>query len=211
MERSMILSFLKKPGACQRMSDVIKGVAMRVKQRQEKVTPKGRVKGAILMSAAALAASAAAPVFARNVPVPSALSQQPRQPLRVRQVTPLQFGSFVAGAGSGSLRIDPHSGSRSSTGGITGFGGGYGRAVFEITGEPGASFTVLLPREMSLVSHTQQPGVLAMRELVSDPEDKATLGPDGKASIAVGGVLQPAGRMTKGDYSGLFPITVFYQ
>ena len=135
----------------------------------------------------------------------------PRRTIRLREVSPLQFGTFTIGKGGGSLTIDPRTGSRTASGNVAPLGGGYDRGLFEISGEPGGSFSILMPNEMPMLNRSGRPGILAMRKLASHPPESGMLGPDGKASVGVGAMLQTVGgKASAGEYTGVFPITIIY-
>ncbi len=128
-------------------------------------------------------------------------------PLQLVRVEDLHFGRIVGGWAPGTVAIDAATGQKTVQGGAINLGGFHSRAEFDLAGRPNAGFVVLLPGSVDLVGG---PGTVALTDLVASPNGGA-LGPDGKATVLVGGILQIGSNQPGGDYSGAFDILVDYQ
>jgi hypothetical protein len=128
------------------------------------------------------------------------------QPLRIEITANLDF-SRIAGGSGGSVGIDP-SGRGTVQGNVATLGGAGFSGHVLVTGAPGRSISISLPREAELTSSSG--GVARLRNIVAGVPPVAQLGPDGRLEFGFGGVLD-VGRDATGDYSGRIPITVTYE
>jgi hypothetical protein len=150
-----------------------------------------RVAGGTLLLALA-AAVAPSPVAAQSISTVSALS----------------FGSFVAGTG-GSITVSP-AGARTQTGGVVllGQGSSYAAAIFRVSGTAGATYTITLPGNDTVVlsdgTHT-----MALNGFLNSPPT-GTLSGGGTQMIQVGGTLIVGSGQAPGAYTGTFNVTVNY-
>jgi hypothetical protein len=128
-----------------------------------------------------------------------------RAPIVVRTVQDLRFGPLAkAPSAPGAVSIDPRSGNRQLTGDVVALGGDYGFAEFELLGEPGAVYQIVLPSGLHLGRGRTIVG------LVAHPGLAGTFGVDGKATVQVGGTLELAPVVECGRHDALFTISVEY-
>jgi hypothetical protein len=144
--------------------------------------------------------------------------------LKIKSKHKLQFGKIASQpSGVTKIVIDPITGSKNVIGGPD-LGGQYGPAKFEVTGNPGNLFVVTLPRKITLDGQTgsiikasqltvhipsqQQNGSFSFG---TNGDKVGSLGPDGKATIFIGGTLTVRPGKTSGKYVGAIPLFVDYQ
>lgn len=130
----------------------------------------------------------------------------------------LDFGTLASGATAGTVTVDPVTGARSATGGVTPVGAGHQRAVFQGTGGflllfvSGSNSATLAragggaaPMTATLTrAATTSGGGIALLGA------SATLFPSGVQTYYVGGTLTVPANQPPGDYSGTFTLTVNY-
>ncbi len=125
---------------------------------------------------------------------------------------PLNFGRFTTGSNGGAVIISPD-GLRSVRGTVTPAGGMYSPGRFVVTGSPGASFTITLPGEETILVHQQSGNTMQVNGWLSDPPsgDAANLS-DGSRMVSIGATLN-IGSMEEnpaGIYAGTFVLTFAY-
>ncbi len=163
------------------------------------------------------------------VPVPGDTGTEGKKlkPIVIRVLQDLAFGSYVAGNTiGGQISINPETGRKSALGAFTA-GGDHSRGEYEITGEPNQRFVVTLPATGFNLAGQQNQGPQLHRfsvYIVSgaahgnprgavDPGSgnrvTGTLGPDGKATLYLGGTLvtRPGNR---GGFNSSFDFFVDY-
>ena len=129
----------------------------------------------------------------------------------------LDFGTLISGATGGTATVDPVTGARTTSGGVTPVGAGEQRAIFQGTGGllllfvsgsnsvtltragGGGSMTATLTRAVT----TSGGGITLLGP-------SATLFPSGVQTYYVGGTLTVPANQPPGDYSGTFTLTVNY-
>src|SRR5690606_28017339 len=129
--------------------------------------------------------------------------------LAANEDEPLNFGRFTAGGGGGAVIISPD-GLRSVRGTVTAAGGMHSPGRFVVTGSPGASFTISLPGEETVLVHQQSGNTMQVNGWLSDPPpgDAANLS-DGSRMVSIGATLN-IGSMEQnpaGIYAGTFVLT----
>jgi hypothetical protein len=132
--------------------------------------------------------------------------------LEANEDEPLNFGRFIPGNSGGAIIISPD-GLRSMRGSITAAGGMHSPGRFLVTGSPGASFTIRLPGEETVLVHQQSGNTMHVGGWISDPPpgDAANLS-DGSCMVSIGATLN-IGNMEQnpaGVYSGTFVLTFAY-
>jgi len=119
----------------------------------------------------------------------------------------LDFGNVQAGVTSGTVVIPPN-GARSGSGGVTlGAPSSEGPAIFNVAGEPGASYSITLPSSLTLDHNTDH---MTVDTFVSTPSTTGTLDGDGKNVLKVGATLHVAANQPPGTYTKQFTVTVTY-
>ena len=129
------------------------------------------------------------------------------QPLRIEITANLDFSRIAGGNGGGSIGIDP-TGRGSVQGDVAAIGGTGFSGHVVVTGTPGRTISITMPREAELTSSSGR--IARLRNIVAGVPPVARLGPDGRLEFGFGGVLD-VGRDATGDYSGRIPITVSYE
>ena len=132
--------------------------------------------------------------------------------LSANEDEPLNFGRFTTGSSGGSVIISPD-GLRAVRGTVMPAGGGFSPGRFLVSGAPGASFTISLPDEETLLVHQQSGNTMQVNGWLSDPPpgDAANLA-DGSRVVSIGATLN-MGNMSEnpvGIYSGTFVLTFAY-
>lgn len=155
------------------------------------------------------------PAFADTeapAPVPPPVTQPAppkRRDITVRQLTPMEFGTFASGPGGGNLTISP-SGARLPGGNISVLSmEAAGAADFEVTGQAEEIVTIYLPERVILGGNGGN-GDTVIINLTSAPADTLTLDAQGRGRVKVGGTLRIPGNIAPGSYSGNFDIDVRY-
>jgi hypothetical protein len=148
----------------------------------------------------------AIPLLALMLAVPAGVSNSAeRAPIEVRTVQDLRFGQLAkASSAPGAVRIDPRTGDRQLSGDVYGLGGDYGFAEFELLGEPGAEYQIVLPSRFHLG------GGRTIVELVAHPGLTGTFELDGRTTVRVGGTLDLAPVIESGHHDVLFTVCVEY-
>jgi len=121
----------------------------------------------------------------------------------------LQFGSVVRSQKGGSVTIDPNTDNISYSGVTRGQNMTYSTASFESTGEPDYSYSISLPKKVTL---TREGGKQTMS--VSDfthSDEAGHLDKKGADSFKVGATLEVGANQETGRYRGSFTIMVEYQ
>lgn len=124
----------------------------------------------------------------------------------------LNFGRFTPGNNGGAVIITPD-GLRSVRGTVTTAGGAHSPGRFVVTGAPGASFTISLPGEETVLVHQQSGNTMQVNGWISDPPtgDAANLS-DGSRAVSIGATLN-IGNIEEnpaGIYAGTFVLTFAY-
>lgn len=122
--------------------------------------------------------------------------------------TTLDFSTAAhTNAGSGSITVDPRTGSRQLSG-LVGLSGPALRGTVTITGQPFARLSISLPRSVQLNSNLG--AVADVTDIRTDLSPSPMLGADGRLVFSFGGKLTVRDEAA-GDFNGRFPITADYQ
>lgn len=136
----------------------------------------------------------------------SSATALPERPLTVDVVADLDFSRLVAGAGGGSLSLDPRTGA-SREGAIESIGGGGFVGRVHITGTPLREVQIDLPDSIELTG--SRGDIVRVTNIATNLPADSRLGPDGTLDFAFGGRLTLSGSAS-GDYRGRIAITVSY-
>jgi hypothetical protein len=132
------------------------------------------------------------------------------RPIAIAATASLRFGVIARPSTAGTLTVST-TGAVSTTGGVIGSNAinqgalGPRAGTFRVTGEPGASFGVVLPPTATVTA----PGGSMTISLFT--VGALTGSPVGTLDIAVGGTLAVSANQPVGSYSGTYQITVNYQ
>ena len=125
----------------------------------------------------------------------------------------LNFGRFSTGIHGGDITIHPD-GSRILLGSVTAVAGSYGPGVFEVTGAPGASFTIQLPQAPAVLFHQESSKTMLVEDWVTDPslENGPVTLIDGQRVISLGATLSVGSYDDNpvGIYTGTFQLVFAY-
>jgi hypothetical protein len=133
--------------------------------------------------------------------------------LTATEVSQLNFGRFSPETQGGTILITPE-GSLSSTGTVAISGGTHNPASFYITGEGGATFSIILPTGPAVLSNTGSSKTMQVANWVSNPASGTGTGllAQGSKEVKVGATLI-VGTMEQnpvGIYTGTYAITFSY-
>lgn len=133
----------------------------------------------------------------------------PERPVKIDIDTELNFGLAAHDAsGSGSIRIDPATGLRSTQGGLVALGGSGFRGTARITGQPFARVRIDFPRTTRM--HAPQGGSAEIVDLVASIPTVATLDATGQLSFSFSGRFAVSGG-AEGDFRGRIAIVADYE
>lgn len=120
----------------------------------------------------------------------------------------LDFGSLIPGTG-GTVKINPSTNARSTTGGVTASGGSPSAARFVATGVIGLFATITLPNSIILVRSggTEK---MTVGTITTNGSTLRLFTGTPTLDVRVGGTLTVNANQVAGSYSGQFNVTVFY-
>lgn len=166
------------------------------------------------LPALAAALLAASPAFAGTADTATAEARGTvLQPLTITRLSDLDFGWVVSTANAGTVSIDPDSGTRSTTGGVTAVANYPGnRAKFAGAGTVGNAVLLTLTQPGVLVSQTN-PADTVGASLTLDNGGATTryVGTSSTFLVGVGGDFNIAANQPNGVYTANFDLTADYQ
>jgi hypothetical protein len=155
--------------------------------------------GGVVFSQATPPVNAAGHVFAEIIPIFTA-----------SETSQMNFGKFSPGPMGGEIILSPES-TISVLGGIRKGGGSYNAASFYVTGDVDDSYTISLPSEPILLTHTSDSKTLKIDNWVSIPSPGVATGKlkDGFQIVHVGATLKVGTLVDNpvGIYTGSYSIT----
>ncbi len=155
---------------------------------------------------AVIAVSTLAVILALLAGLPKATALKP---ITISQVQTLDFANLISTPGaSGTSVLNPSTGVKSVTGGVTDFGGVHLVALFDVTGSNSGSYTITLPGTITIT----EPGgaTTTITNFTSFPSGTGAFDGTGKATLVVGATLQVAAGQSSGVYTSVFDVTVTY-
>ena len=130
-------------------------------------------------------------------------------PLNVEIRTQLDFSRATSGGnGSGQISIDPSNGDRRVVGDVIDLGGSALAGSAILTGKPGSSVKVDMPRSIRMTSSSG--GAIEITNLRTNLPPQAKLDHFGKLEFSFGGDLIIKGSVA-GTFRGRIPITAEYE
>jgi hypothetical protein len=135
-------------------------------------------------------------------------------PIGVSAVSDLAFGTIIpASATAGTVIINPDTGARSLTGGVTLVNSTYGPALFAVIGPAKRPFHVDLPNNTITIS-SPAGGTMQVKNFTTSSDlngsKNGKFDAAGNASFKVGGTLTVAANQATGLYTGTFTVNVNY-
>lgn len=160
--------------------------------------------------AAALAGCAATPAHAAATTAQAQAVTVAK--LSLLKLDDLDFGDLASGATAGTATINPDTGARTVTGGVTQLGGTFGPAEFLGAGTPNK--TVLVREPNGSITLTRSGGTETMTvsnfTVNGGNGTSRKIGADGTLRFFVGGRLNVGANQAQGTYLGTFTVTVDY-
>lgn len=158
-----------------------------------------------------LAAASAAPASAATVT--STVQLTVVAPLTVVKFEDLEFGALLASASAGKAIIDPTSGARTTTGGVTGASGAYNPAHFATAGSPNQHINIKLPNQNITLTRVGGGATMTAQQFTRDntPPNSARLDANGNFEFKVGATLNVGANQMAGRYVGSFDVEVAFQ
>ena len=133
--------------------------------------------------------------------------------LTATETSQLNFGRFSPETQGGAILIMPD-GSRTATGTVELSGGTHNPASFNITGEGGATFSIILPPGPAILTNTGSSKTMQVSNWVSNPPQGIGAGllTKGSQEIKIGATLFVGSLEDNpvGIYSGTYAITFGY-
>lgn len=168
------------------------------------------------LALAALAATTAfaAPAAAQTVPVSATAEARGLiiQPLSFVNLNRLNFGTIVASNLAGSVTIDPATGARTTSGGVTGAPSDVGgRGLFEGLGFAGQAVQISSSVPAMLVNQSDSTQAVVFRNFTLDGANTRVIGVTGSFRVGVGATIDVAANQAPGVYSAQFTVTADYQ
>ena len=130
------------------------------------------------------------------------------RPITITMIQNLDFGNVGSSLTSGTVVIDPVTGTKTVTGGAMDLGGVHTTAIFSITGEKNIIFTITLPSQITMTAPGG--GTAVVDAFTSSPSGFGIFNQQGQATVIVGARLNTSGVMVEGPYTVPFSITVAY-
>jgi spore coat protein U-like protein len=133
-------------------------------------------------------------------------------PITITKVTDLAFGTVVPYSTAGTVELDPTTGDRSYTGGVTGLTSTTSSASFTVSGNDGQAYTISLPLDddVSLIGPALSTPMTLDTWTTDIPGLTGTL-TGGTQTFSVGATLNVGASQAVGSYSGTFDVTVTYE
>ncbi len=140
------------------------------------------------------------------------------RPIILRRTQDLYFGALLVEPGSPGGTIRQHAAHGGGTrdpdpAGVTQVAlstDHWHNAEFEIHGEPGANFSVYLPKGTILVHAVSPSGTSELPVVGLNYYTESAIDPSGTTRMWIGGTLQLPTNPNPGHYTALFPVTVAY-
>ena len=127
--------------------------------------------------------------------------------LEARASRELGFGQIVSSGAPGTVTVDPTGNRTASGGAVLGSAAGVGPAMFRVTGEPNASYSITLPSSATFGSSHRS---MTVDRFTSSPRGSGNLGPGGSQWLALGGTLHVGPSQSTASYDGTVEVTVAY-
>jgi hypothetical protein len=134
-------------------------------------------------------------------------------PFTVVKIADLEFGALMPSAAAGTVVINPTTGARTTTGGVTGASGSYFPAHFATAGSPNQHITIRLPNSNRTLTRVGGGATMTARTFRRDntPPVSARLDANGNFEFRVGATLNVGANQMPGRYVGSFDVEVNYQ
>ncbi|RJF93264.1 DUF4402 domain-containing protein [Sphingomonas cavernae] len=155
-----------------------------------------------------LLALAGIPGIAFAAQTPGEASATMVRPLTLIKTEDLDFGSISAGPTAGTVRINPATGARTTTGGAIAAGGAPTRATFVGASQLGIALNVQISASPTLVRAGG--GTMTTALEVDGGTGWRLFTGTGPHTFHVGGQLNVGTNQTAGSYAGQFTLTVNY-
>ena len=130
-------------------------------------------------------------------------------PLTILKRGDLNFGTLAVTT-AGTAVIDPVSGARSATGGVTSAGSGFHPATFTGTGNRNSVVNIRLPNKPTTVTRVGGTETMTVSSWTLDGKSNRKVPPSQTFDFAVGATLTVGANQVPGTYVGTFDVTIQY-
>lgn len=128
----------------------------------------------------------------------------PTKDFEIESLQELKFGKvIVSNSGNSSIDIDPRTSYKTLTGGAVDMGGVYGPAVFEVSGNTGDKFNILVTGLVKMNPVDQRVTITNIRRY---PTGILELDNTKKATFSIGGTLNLPASPNPGEYEAGFNV-----
>jgi len=158
-----------------------------------------------LIAIAGLAALISAPSFAANVE--SDAGAKIIAPLQIANATSLYFGTIAPSLTSGDTVVISSAGAKSCGAELTCLTDDHTAALFNVSGEADASYTIDLPRAIDISNGAG--GSMLVSDFTGSKSGGTLV--SGVDTFSVGGTLAVSANQPTGEYTGTFAVAVEYE
>ena len=131
------------------------------------------------------------------------------RPLSLVNTEDLNFGNILRGTAAGTVVINPTTGARTTTGGVTAAGGSPSAAQF-FTYSTGNQTLQVRRGPLPILNRVGGGATMNVTQLTLNGPVNRFVGPSGVLDLRVGGALSVAANQLDGVYAGTFQIIVTY-
>lgn len=134
-------------------------------------------------------------------------------PITLTKNSDLEFGGLFAGASAGNVVIDPTTGSRTTSGGVTAATASFSPAQFTVTGDANARVQIDIPNGSMFINRVGGGAQMRVRQFRRQQfiPNAPRLNGSGTLFFNVGATLDVGANQMPGRYTGTFDVTVDYQ
>lgn len=131
------------------------------------------------------------------------------KPLSIVNTRDLDFGMMLSPTSAGTVVINPNTDARTTTGGVTAFGGTPQAAQF-YTYSTGNQYLQVSRGALPVLSRVGGGATMNVTNLTLNGAPMRYIGASGVLDLRVGGTLALAANQPEGSYTGSYAITVTY-
>ena len=132
-------------------------------------------------------------------------------PLSLVNRTSLNFGAVIAGASSGTVTIDPFTEARTTTGGVTAYGGTVSAAKFDGNTTAQSHLKIDIPNGSITITRVGGGATMTVSNFTLNGNKNDWINATSLFTIQVGGTLNVGANQMAGTYTGTFTVTVNYR
>lgn len=159
---------------------------------------------------AALLAAVPAPLLAATPPAQAGAEAIVLRPLKLLKKDDLDFGTLASSAVAGTAVIDPVSGARTTTGGVTPVSSVTSPALFIGAGSRKAPVIIRIPKNPITLTRAGGTETMTVSNWTLDGKMTQIIDANQAFRFKVGGQLNVGANQAPGTYVGSFDVTVQY-